>query len=112
MDEAAGEGRLALQRCVACTATQYPPREFCSVCLSGDLVWTVTEVVGGAVLSTTVLHHSHDAATRASLPLRIGLVALDAGPTAICFVPHAAADARVRIHASLDANGRAVLTAR
>ena len=30
---------IRMQRCAACGATQYPPREVCRVCLADGLVW-------------------------------------------------------------------------
>ncbi len=112
MDEAAAIGRLALQYCVPCGATQYPPRELCHVCLSAELDWAVAEDAGGEVLAATILHHSHEPAMRPRLPLRIGLVRLDAGPSAVCFIPTAPPGARVRLRAALDEQGRAIMTAK
>jgi uncharacterized OB-fold protein len=77
---------VALQRCTACGAVQYPPRECCGACLSDALGWERAEAPGGTLLAMTVLHHSHEAEWRAVLPLRLGLVRLDAGPTVVCFV--------------------------
>jgi uncharacterized OB-fold protein len=111
MDAAAADGQLALQHCAACGAAQYPPRDICHVCLSGDLDWKVTDHADATVLAATVLHHSFEPAQRAKLPVRIGLVQLRAGPSAVCFVPDALAGADVFVRASLDGEGRAVLTA-
>lgn len=111
MDGAAARGRVALQRCEACGTAQYPPRELCQICLSPDLAWDVTDELPGVVSAATVLHHSFEADLRARLPLRIGLVRLDRGPDAVCFVPEAAPGTRVWVRAALDAQGRAVLTA-
>lgn len=112
MDAAAASGRLALQHCAACGAAQYPPREICHVCLSADLAWTVTDQTAATVLAATTLHHSFEPSQRPALPLRIGLVQLQSGPSAVCFVPDAPAGAHVFVRASLDREGRAVLTAR
>jgi uncharacterized OB-fold protein len=111
MDAAAAKGRLALQHCAACDATQYPPRDLCTVCLSADLDWKVTDHAEGAVLAVTPIHHTNEPSFQPDIPLRIGLIALDAGPTAICFAPNAAPGSRVKIRAALDEQGRAVMTA-
>jgi uncharacterized OB-fold protein len=112
MAESAARGKLALQRCTKCGSVQYPPRELCSSCLADQLEWRTTDAEGGEVLASAALHHSHEAAFRGDLPLRVGLVRLDAGPTFVCFLA-AGCDAgtRVGITARNDASGRTVLTA-
>jgi uncharacterized OB-fold protein len=113
MAERAADGKLALQHCTACGTVQYPPRELCSVCLADHLEWRVTDAEGGEVLAATTLHRSHEAAFRDDLPLRAGLVRLDAGPTVVCFLPDDGnAGTRVRITARNDDYSHAVLTAR
>jgi uncharacterized OB-fold protein len=113
MAEHAADGKLALQLCAACGMVQYPPRELCSVCLTDELEWRVTDAEGGEVLAATVLHRSHEAAFRNALPLRVGLVRLDAGPSVVCFL-HDDGDAgtRVRVTARIDDGSHTVLTAR
>jgi uncharacterized OB-fold protein len=112
MAESAACGKLALQRCIICGAVQYPPREVCSTCLADQLEWRVTDAEGGEVLARIDLHHSHDAAFPEVLPLRLGLVRLDPGPTVVCFLTDGCdAGMRVRIMARNDTAGRAVLTA-
>lgn len=108
MDAAAGRGLLALQHCAACVRVQYPPGELCRTCLSPDLDWTLADQVAGHVLATCVSHHSF-VGLRA--PVRLGLVQLSMGPTALCFVPNAEAGSSVRVTAGLDSAGRAVMTA-
>jgi uncharacterized OB-fold protein len=112
MTESAARRKLALQRCIKCGTAQYPPRELCSSCLADQLEWRTTDAEGGEVLASAVLHHSHEAAFMGDLPLRVGLVQLDAGPIIVCFLA-AGCDAgnRVRITARNDAAGRTVLTA-
>jgi uncharacterized OB-fold protein len=113
MAESAADGKLALQRCTVCGTVQYPPRELCSACLTDQLEWRVTDAAGGEVLAATALHSSHEAAFRDVLPLRVGLVRLDPGPTVICFLPDGGdAGTRVRVTARNDDGGHAVLTAR
>ena len=111
MAQHAADGKLALQRCADCDAIQYPPRELCAACLSDRLEWRVSDRGAGEVLATTTLHHSHDQAFRARLPLAIALVRLDRGPTIVCFASDAAPGQRVHVTAALDAEGRPVLTA-
>jgi uncharacterized OB-fold protein len=112
MAESAADGMLALQRCVACGQVQYPPRELCGRCLADRLEWRMTDAEAGEVIANTVLHHSHEAEFRDALPLRVGLVRLDPGPTVVCFLTEGCGvGMRVRITARNDAAGRAVLTA-
>ncbi len=112
MIESATHGKLALQRCTACGTMQYPPRELCADCLADTLEWRVTDDALGEVLANTVLHHSHEPAFGAMLPMRVGLVRLDAGPTAVCFLADdCSAGMRVSVTARLDGEGRAVLSA-
>jgi uncharacterized OB-fold protein len=89
-----------------------PPRELCCVCLADQLEWRTTDSEHGEVLASTMLHHSHETAFRAALPIRVSLVRLDPGPTVVCFLAEGCdPGTRVRITASNDAAGRAVLTA-
>jgi uncharacterized OB-fold protein len=112
MAEYASRNQLALQHCAACGTVQYPPRELCCTCLADQLQWRASDAEGGEVLATTLLHHSHEHAFRDTLPLRVGLVRLDPGPTVVCFLT-AGCDAGtpVRVTARNDAAGRPVLTA-
>jgi NAD(P)-dependent dehydrogenase (short-subunit alcohol dehydrogenase family)/uncharacterized OB-fold protein len=109
---AAAVGRFELQVCRRCGAVQYPPREACHQCLSSALDWRV-QAGGGELLSETTLLHSNDEFYRARLPIRLGLVRLDAGPTAVVFLNDdvASAPARVKVTSRLDRAGRAVLVA-
>ena len=99
---AAALGRFELQVCDACGTAQYPPREICHRCLSGELRWR--EQPGtGELIADTVIHHSNDPYFRKRTPWRVGLVRLDAGPTAVVHVHgHCAAPSRVRVGARLD----------
>ena len=110
MTAAAAEGRFELQVCQRCQAVQYPPREACHRCLSSLLKWT-TQAGTGELLSETVLHHSNDSFYRERLPWRLGLVRLDAGPTAIVHLHGdvGAPPAKVRVGVRLDRAGAAVL---
>lgn len=112
MRQAAAEGNVALQRCEACGTVQYPPREMCRDCLSDQLGWDVAATVSGHLLAGTTLYHSNAPRFRPRLPLRIGLVHLDAGPVVVCFLdPDAQPDDTVHLRASLDDTGHPVLEA-
>jgi NAD(P)-dependent dehydrogenase (short-subunit alcohol dehydrogenase family)/uncharacterized OB-fold protein len=108
----AAQGRLALQVCRDCGTMHYPPQEACRKCLSVRLDWRAQDGAG-ELISDTVLRHSNELYFRARLPLRLGSVRLDAGPTAVAFVHGACAapPARVRLRAALDRAGQAVLAA-
>src|SRR5579862_7166704 len=82
---AAALGRFELQRCAECSTVQYPPRESCRRCLSVDLKWTL-QSGSGQLIAETRLFHSHEPYFRQYLPLRLGLVRLDAGPTLVTHV--------------------------
>ena len=108
----AATGQFALQHCSACGVAQYPPRELCATCLNDTLKWHVSDAELGVLLASTVVHHSHEPGFRERLPLNVGLVRLDAGATAVCFLgAGCSASMRVRVTASNDAAGRAILTA-
>ncbi len=107
----AGGRMITLQRCVACGAVQYPPREICGVCLSDAVAWETAEFLPGRVLARTVLHHSNEPRFRARLPLAIGLVRLDAGPVAVCFLGEREPGDTVSVRARDDETGKPVLEA-
>jgi NAD(P)-dependent dehydrogenase (short-subunit alcohol dehydrogenase family) len=74
---------------------------------------------GGELLAETTLWHSHDESFRARLPIRLGLVRLDSGPTAVVFLHDrvglgggvTGVPVRVRIGTRLDKAGQGVLVA-
>jgi NAD(P)-dependent dehydrogenase (short-subunit alcohol dehydrogenase family)/uncharacterized OB-fold protein len=109
---AAARGEFALQVCRDCGTVHYPPQEACRQCLSARLDWRAQDGAG-ELLADTMLRHSNELYFRARVPLRLGSVRLDAGPTAIAFVHGAcpAPPARVRVRAALDRAGAAVLAA-
>src|SRR4051794_25086496 len=109
---AAAEGRFELQTCFDCGAVQYPPRSACVKCLSHRLQWR--DIDGsGELVADTVLHHSNELYYRERVPLRVGTVRLDAGPSLLAHVHGdcAPAPAPVRVRAHLDRSGQAVLMA-
>ncbi|WP_208865320.1 Zn-ribbon domain-containing OB-fold protein [Amycolatopsis rubida] len=44
--EAAGSGRLAVQRCGACETPRFPPRPMCPACRSRAVIWTTASGYG------------------------------------------------------------------
>lgn len=109
---AAALGRFELQVCARCGTVQYPAREACQRCLSGELEWREQSGLG-ELISETIVYHSHDAFFRERVPWRLGLVRLDAGPTLVVHLHAgcAAAPTRVRVGARLDKSGQGVLLA-
>ena len=109
---AAAEGRFELQTCFDCGAIQYPPRSACVKCLSHRLEWREV-AAGGELIADTVLHHSNEIYYRERVPLRLGTLRLDAGPSLLAHVHGdcAPAPSRVRVRAHLDRSGQAVLMA-
>jgi hypothetical protein len=67
----------------------------------------------GQLIAETRLFHSHEPYFRQYLPLRVGLVRLDAGPSLVTHVQQSvpAAPAAVQITARLDKAGQAALIA-
>jgi NAD(P)-dependent dehydrogenase (short-subunit alcohol dehydrogenase family)/uncharacterized OB-fold protein len=109
---AAAEGRFELQTCLGCAAVQYPPRSACVKCLSHRLEWCAIDGAG-ELISDTVLHHSNELYYRERVPVRLGLVQLDIGPSLLVHLHGdcAAAPSRVRVRAHLDKSGQAALIA-
>ncbi len=107
---AAAEGRFELQHCFDCASVQYPPRAACHKCLSHRLEWRETDGAG-ELISDTVLHHSNELYYRERVPLRLGLVRLDAGPSLLAHLHGDCTPGRVRVRVHLDKSGQAVLLA-
>src|SRR3954465_811168 len=105
---AAAGGRFMLQRCDACGTFCYPARDACPACLSADLVFADAPR-RGALLSETTLHVPADVHFRERAPWRVGLVAMECGPT---LVTHLHADCEeggpVLMSFQLDKSGQAV----
>ncbi len=74
------QGELRLQRCRACDHVQFPPRRYCSGCLSDDIAWEHASG-HGTVRSWTVVRQSMAPGFRAEVPYVMALVALAEGPT-------------------------------
>ncbi|MDO5604042.1 MAG: SDR family oxidoreductase [Paracoccus sp. (in: a-proteobacteria)] len=108
---AAAEGRLAFQHCGDCGTVQYPPRELCRACLSADLHWRDTDPAGRIIAETTI-RATPDTHFRDHLPIRIGTVAMNAGPSVICRLHgETGRGDQVRLSARIDAAGQAILLA-
>ncbi len=109
---AAALGRFELQVCSACAAVQYPARETCHRCLSDSLHWR-EQSGAGELIADTFVRHSNDMYFQERVPWRLGLVRLDAGPTAVVHLHGGCAPApsRVRVGARLDKSGQGVLVA-
>ena len=109
---AAARGRLDLQVCQDCGATQYPPREACGACLSHRLIWRPQDGCG-ALTTETVLRAAQELFFRERTPWRVGTVRLDSGVSVIAYVHErvGAPPCRVRVAAALDRAGQGVLVA-
>jgi NAD(P)-dependent dehydrogenase (short-subunit alcohol dehydrogenase family)/uncharacterized OB-fold protein len=109
---AAARGRLELQVCEDCGATQYPPREVCGTCLSHRLVWRAQDG-GGELTTDTVLRTAQELFFRERTPWRVGTVRLDTGVNVVAFVHErvGAAPCRVRVTSAIDRAGQGVLVA-
>jgi NAD(P)-dependent dehydrogenase (short-subunit alcohol dehydrogenase family)/uncharacterized OB-fold protein len=109
---AAAHGSFELQVCRDCARVQYPPREACCGCLSRRLDWR-SQDGAGELISETTLRHSFELFFRQRTPWRLGMVKLDSGPILVVHLHGDCppAPARVRVRASLDRGGQAVLIA-
>ncbi|MEL6205095.1 MAG: SDR family oxidoreductase [Pseudomonadota bacterium] len=111
---AAAEGRFELQRCNACGAWQYPPRDACARCLSPDLSWDPLSGAG-QVLAETKVRTSPKLFFRERVPWRMGTVRLDALGGAPVVLAHlhgeVARHGRVRLELRLDRAGQGVMVA-
>ncbi|MET0369817.1 MAG: OB-fold domain-containing protein [Sphingobium sp.] len=77
--EAANDGKLVIQRCVACERFQHPPRLFCADCGSSEL--TFEPVSGrGKVRTFTIIHEARYDAYKALAPYALAVVELEEQP--------------------------------
>lgn len=100
--EAARRHELSLQRCSACGAVRFPPKERCPVCLHPDAVWE--RMSGrGRVWSWIVMHQPYFAGFRDDLPYVVLWVQLDEGPMMMANLAGDDADrARLRCDAEVE----------
>jgi uncharacterized OB-fold protein len=73
------EGRLMVQRCLACKHAIFYPRVCCPYCQHGDLEW-VQASGQGKVISHTTVYRTHHEGFDAEAPYVFAAVALDEGP--------------------------------
>ena len=78
--EGCRRGELRLQRCDACGQVQFPPRRYCSGCLSDGLTWERASG-RGSVRSWTVVTLPNSPAFLADVPYVMALIELAEGPT-------------------------------
>jgi len=76
--DAAAQGRLLYQHCLACEKPQFYPRSTCVNCQSGRLEWRESQGKGSIATFTEVLRPPL-AAFKAMTPYVIALVDLDEG---------------------------------
>lgn len=105
-------GPLELQVCGNCAVVQYPDREVCRNCLSGELEWQVVDGAG-ELLSWTRLHASLEPWFQQRLPWIVVSVRLRCGPVVLA---HWSGDEPVIgqatvVHMTSDHKGREVLAA-
>lgn len=72
------EGRLELQRCVACGDLVFYPRARCPACHGDRLTWTVLAGTG-SVYAFTVVHRPADPSLADAVPYVVALVTLTEG---------------------------------
>lgn len=92
--EATCEGRLLVQRCPDCGATQFYPRIVCTDCGALDPDWI--EASGrGEVYSYTVNHRPGARGFGEYLPYVVAIVELAEGPRMMAFMPTDPGDVEV-----------------
>jgi uncharacterized OB-fold protein len=77
--DAARQGELRMQRCLACGHVRYPIGPVCTVCLSEDSEWA--RLSGrGTVFATLVYHQVYNPAYADDVPYNVSMIQLDEGP--------------------------------
>jgi uncharacterized OB-fold protein len=77
--DAAKAGRLIIQACADCGATQFPPRPLCANCWSTAVEWRACRG-RGVVYTYTVAHCTSTRGFREDTPYAVAIVELDEGP--------------------------------
>ena len=77
--EAARRHELRLQRCAACGAVRFPPKERCPACLNSVATWELMSG-RGKVWSWIEMHQLYFAGFKDELPYVVLFVQLDEGP--------------------------------
>lgn len=107
-DAIAADGRFALQRCRDCAEFLYPAHDVCPSCLSTSLSLTDAPP-HGTIASETTIRATTNSYFQERLPIRIGLVILDCGPSMIVFLEEGTgAGNRTSVSFRLDGFGRAM----
>lgn len=107
----AGLGTFRLQNCTSCGAVAYPPRDACPQCLSVALQWRDTDPTG-ALLAQTITRVSTNSYFRDQVPLRIGTIAMAAGPSVVAHLHNAVTVGdTVRLALYLEKSGQGVMIA-
>jgi uncharacterized protein len=73
--DACAAGSLVFQRCSACGARRWPPRERCRRCHSAEYAWEQVEG-DGEVASFSVVHRAFDRDFAECVPYVVALVAI------------------------------------
>lgn len=112
VNEAAAAGLFRLQVCTRCDKVQYPPQEFCSLCLADELTWQQVSPMG-KVLAWTTSRASTNQFFRDKFPLKIGLVKLDCGPVMVAYLSASCLQtgSRVQVAGKPDMSGQVVFLA-
>ncbi len=76
---------IKLQVCGNCQEVHYPKRDICAACWHHALAWQSVSA-RGKVSSFTDLHISAKPEWADKLPVRIGLIKLEAGPNVLAFM--------------------------
>lgn len=79
------EGKLFIQRCVACCHLFHYPRPFCPACFSPDIEW-IESAGTGTLVSYSLVHRPNVPAFSAETPIILGEIMLDEGPTMLARV--------------------------
>lgn len=100
-----------LQKCAACGAVSWPPREVCAICWSDAFEWRKASGAG-VILAATTLHVSYEPFFRERLPWRVAVVRLDDGPVAYAHLHYLVVEGdAAKIEAHTDYRGRGVFLA-
>ena len=75
---AAREGKLVVQRCVACGHRRFPPRDICSQCLGRKAEW-VASSGRGTIVSFNVMHQVYHPGFASEAPYAVVLIELEEG---------------------------------
>jgi len=90
--EGCRQGELRVQRCPDCNHVQFPPRRYCSGCLSDRTAFERASGLG-VVRSWTIVSIPVSPAFAADVPFAMALIGLDEGPTLLAGIRGCAPDA-------------------